>query len=164
MCFVIIENCEDPHVVVYWLTSIYLWLYSCLLDLGRLFSVLIPYIVGRTPWTGDQPFARPLPAHRTTQIQNKRTQTSMLQVGFEPTIPVFEPTKTLHRAATVIGNDEHTNYIFGRFLFECFTIQYWHIEIFYTIKTVPLENRKNENEHFSLETKLETNAIIFFIW
>jgi hypothetical protein len=54
---------------------------------------------------GDQPVARPLPTHRTTQTQNKRTQTSMPQVGFEPTIPVFEPTKTVHalaRAATVI--------------------------------------------------------------
>jgi hypothetical protein len=31
----------------------------------------------------------------------------MPQVGFEPTIPVFEPAKTFHalgRAATVIGN------------------------------------------------------------
>jgi hypothetical protein len=33
--------------------------------------------VGRTPWTGDQPVARPLPTHRTTQTQNKRRQTSM---------------------------------------------------------------------------------------
>jgi hypothetical protein len=37
-----------------------------LLDLGRFFSYLIVYTVGRTPWTGDQPVARPLP-----------TQTSM---------------------------------------------------------------------------------------
>jgi hypothetical protein len=42
-----------------------------------LFSFLILYTVGRTPWTGDQPVARPLPIHRTTQTQNKRTQTSM---------------------------------------------------------------------------------------
>jgi hypothetical protein len=48
---------------------------------------LILYTVGRTPWTGDQPVARPLPTHRTTQTQNKRTQTSMPLVGFEPTIP-----------------------------------------------------------------------------
>jgi hypothetical protein len=26
----------------------------------------------RTPWTSDQPVARPLPTHRTTQIRNKR--------------------------------------------------------------------------------------------
>jgi hypothetical protein len=30
---------------------------------------------------GDQPVGRPLPAHRTAQTQNKRTQTSMPQVG-----------------------------------------------------------------------------------
>jgi hypothetical protein len=37
-----------------------------LLDLGYFFSFLILYTVGRTPWTGDQPVARPLPTHRTT--------------------------------------------------------------------------------------------------
>jgi hypothetical protein len=38
--------------------------------------------------------------------ENKRTETSMPQVEFEPTIPVFEWAKTVHalvRAATVIG-------------------------------------------------------------
>jgi hypothetical protein len=35
---------------------------------------LIPYTVGRTPWTGDQPLPRPVPAHRTTHTQNKCTQ------------------------------------------------------------------------------------------
>jgi hypothetical protein len=30
---------------------------------------------GRTPWMSDQPFARPLPKHRTTQTQNKRIHT-----------------------------------------------------------------------------------------
>jgi hypothetical protein len=71
-----------------------------------LFQVLDLYTVGRTPWTGDQPVARKLPTHRTTQTQNKRTQTSMPQVGFQPTIPVFEQAKTVHasdRTATVIG-------------------------------------------------------------
>jgi hypothetical protein len=37
-------------------------------------------------------------------------QTSIPQVGFEPTIPVFEGPKTIHaldRAATVIGNLRH---------------------------------------------------------
>jgi hypothetical protein len=73
----------------------------------RFFSFLTFYTVGRTPWTGDQPVAWPLPAHRTAQTQNKRIQTSMPQVEFEPTIPVFERAKAvqaLHRAATVIGN------------------------------------------------------------
>jgi hypothetical protein len=50
---------------------------------------------------GDQPVARPLPTHRTTQ-----TQTSMPSVGFEITISAFEQAETVHaleRAATVIG-------------------------------------------------------------
>jgi hypothetical protein len=29
--------------------------------------------VGKAPWTGEQPVARPLPTRRTTQTQNKRT-------------------------------------------------------------------------------------------
>jgi hypothetical protein len=35
------------------------------------------YTDGRSLWTSDQPVARPLPKHRTTQAQNKRTQTFM---------------------------------------------------------------------------------------
>jgi hypothetical protein len=53
---------------------------------------------------GGQPVARPLPTHRTTQTLNKRTQTSIPRVGFEPTIPVFWRAKIFHaldRAATV---------------------------------------------------------------
>jgi hypothetical protein len=71
-----------------------------LLALGRFFSFLIFYTVSRTPWTGDQPVARPLPAHRTAE-------TSMPRLGFEPTIPVFERAKTGHdldRAATVTAS------------------------------------------------------------
>jgi hypothetical protein len=55
---------------------------------------------------GDQTAARPLPTHRTTQTQNKRTQTPMPLVGFEPKTPVFKSAKTVHaldRAATLIG-------------------------------------------------------------
>jgi hypothetical protein len=65
------------------------------------------YTVGRTLWTVDQPVTRPLPAHRTAQTQNKCTQASTPQVGFEPTIPVFKRAKTVHaldREASVIGN------------------------------------------------------------
>jgi hypothetical protein len=74
--------------------------------LGCFFSSLILYTVGRTPWTGNQPVARLLPIHRTTQTHNKRKQISMPRMGFEPTIPVFEHAKTVHaldRAATVVG-------------------------------------------------------------
>jgi hypothetical protein len=42
---------------------------KALVDLGRFFTFLIPYAVGRAPWTGDQPVARPLPTHRTTQTE-----------------------------------------------------------------------------------------------
>jgi hypothetical protein len=35
-----------------------------------------PWPVGRTPWTADQPVARPLPKHRTTQSYDKSTLTS----------------------------------------------------------------------------------------
>jgi hypothetical protein len=71
-----------------------------------LFQFLKLYTVGRTTQTGYQPVARPLPAHRTAQTQNKRTETSMPRVGLEPTIPAFQRAKTVHaldRAATVTG-------------------------------------------------------------
>jgi hypothetical protein len=64
------------------------------------------YTVGRTPWTRDQSFARPLPIHRITETRNKRTQTSVTSVRFEPTAPVLEWAKTVHgldRTATLIG-------------------------------------------------------------
>jgi hypothetical protein len=38
-----------------------------------LFQFLNMYTVGRTPWTGDQPVVRPLPAYKTAQTQNKHT-------------------------------------------------------------------------------------------
>jgi hypothetical protein len=49
---------------------VYLSIYRPLLHLGRFFSFLILYTVGRTPWTGDQPVARLLPTHRTTHTIN----------------------------------------------------------------------------------------------
>jgi hypothetical protein len=77
--------------------SIYLSIYgsTALMGFGRFFSFVIFYTVGRL-----------LPAHRTAQTQNKRTQISVSLIGFEPTVPVFERTKTVHaldRAATLIG-------------------------------------------------------------
>jgi hypothetical protein len=81
--------------------------YSPLLDHGRFFSFFVFYTVGRTHWKGNQPIARPLPAHWALQTQNKRTQKFMHLVGFEPTMPVFERAKTVHaldRASSVLGN------------------------------------------------------------
>jgi hypothetical protein len=49
-----------------------------------LFQFLNLYTVGRTPWTGDQPVARPLPTHRTAQTQNKRTQNPFLEWDSNP--------------------------------------------------------------------------------
>jgi hypothetical protein len=76
-----------------------------MLGLGGFFIFLIFYTPGKTTWTGDQAVVRPVPAHRTAQTQNKRTQTATLQVGFEPMIPAFERAKKIHaldREATVI--------------------------------------------------------------
>jgi hypothetical protein len=74
-------------------------------DLGRSFSFLIYTqsvgLLGR----GSGRLKATLPAHRTTQTQNKREQTSMPSVVLEPTTSVFERAKTVHdldRAATVI--------------------------------------------------------------
>jgi hypothetical protein len=83
-----------------------LWLYSPLFGLGRVFRFLIFYAVGGLPWTGDQPVAKPLPAQRIAKTQIKRME-SHIQVGFGPTISLFEQAKTanaLELAATVIGN------------------------------------------------------------
>jgi hypothetical protein len=47
---------------------------SPLLGLSLFFSfVIFFYIDGKTPWTNDQPVARPLPTHGTTQTQIKST-------------------------------------------------------------------------------------------
>jgi hypothetical protein len=67
------------------------WFYSPLLGPYSSFSFVILYTVGWTPWTGDQPVARPLPTHRT-QTQ----QICMAVVGFEPTNAVFERAMTVH--------------------------------------------------------------------
>jgi hypothetical protein len=82
-----------------------------LVDLGRFLSFLICTQCVGPPWTGEQPVSRPLPTHRTTQTQNKRTQTSMPRVGLEPTIPVFERAKAVHAldlAANVICRNHFT--------------------------------------------------------
>jgi hypothetical protein len=70
---------------------------------------LNPKTVGRTPWTGDQPIARPLPTQENKHRIN--ADISMPWVGFEPTIPVFERAKTVYAsdcAAPVIGTTQHS--------------------------------------------------------
>jgi hypothetical protein len=83
-------------------------LMALLLVHDQILSFLIPCTVDRTPWTGDQSIARPLPTHRTTLIRNNRTQTSMTWVEIEPTTPALKREKTVHaleREATVIGSE-----------------------------------------------------------
>jgi hypothetical protein len=41
-----------------------------------IYQFLDHFTHGRTPWTGDQLVARPLPKHRKTQTQNKHIHTS----------------------------------------------------------------------------------------
>jgi hypothetical protein len=50
--------------------SIYLSISCCTALCWALATFSILYTVGMTPWTGDQPVARPLPIHRTTQRIN----------------------------------------------------------------------------------------------
>jgi hypothetical protein len=54
---------------------IHQWLYILFWTLAAFFAFIIRHTVGKTPWTGDQPVTRPLPTHRTTQTQNRCTQT-----------------------------------------------------------------------------------------
>jgi hypothetical protein len=100
------NNLDGINLTCCWIIHIYLRMaLRPFIGPWSLFSFLIIYIVGRTPWKVDQPVAWQLPTNRTTQTQNKRTQASTLQVGFELTIPVFERAKTIHaldRATTVI--------------------------------------------------------------
>jgi hypothetical protein len=72
----------------------------------QIFSFLIFYTIGRLFRRGISLSLGRYLHKRTTQTQNKQTQTSMPQVGFELTIPVFDRAKTVHalaHAATVIG-------------------------------------------------------------
>jgi hypothetical protein len=50
------------------------------------------YTVGRTPWTSDQPVARPLPTHRTTQTQNNahRHPAASAIWTHDPSVPAGE--------------------------------------------------------------------------
>jgi hypothetical protein len=65
---------------------LHLWLYSpC--GPWPLFQFLNLYTVGRTPWTGDQPVARPLPTHRHPCLEwnsNPRSQHSSGRRRFMP--------------------------------------------------------------------------------
>jgi hypothetical protein len=55
----------------------YIWIFLLALQPPRasVFQFYDRFTDGRTPWTSDQPVARPIPKHRTTQTQNKRIHT-----------------------------------------------------------------------------------------
>jgi hypothetical protein len=111
-----LQTYQPTHQPTYLPTylPIYVWLYSPLLDLGRFFSFLILYAVGRTPWTGDQPIARPLPTHRTTQTQ-KKSRHPCLKWDSNPQSQCLRGAKTVHvldRADTVVGESGHRLYEF----------------------------------------------------
>jgi hypothetical protein len=55
------------------------------------------YTGSRTPWTSNQPVARPLPTHRTTQTQNKRTHKHACpEWDSNPQSECSKPAKTVH--------------------------------------------------------------------
>jgi hypothetical protein len=65
------------------------------------------YTVGRTPWTSDQPVARPLLTQDSTKTINTQRDIHAC-VGFKPTILAFERpnrVRALDRVAIVIGSD-----------------------------------------------------------
>jgi hypothetical protein len=109
--FPMYEIHPNPFKTIY--LSIYLSIYSCCSNLEHKASVKhfvsLQFLnfrqsVGLLGWEISLTQGRYL--HRMTQTQNKRKQTSMPSVGFEPTNPMSERTKTFHaldRAATVIG-------------------------------------------------------------
>jgi hypothetical protein len=63
-----------------------------------LFQFLDPiYRVSGTPWTGDQPVARPLPTHRTTQTQNNNRDIHAFSgiLTYDPSVRATEDSSCL---------------------------------------------------------------------
>jgi hypothetical protein len=76
-----LTHCPEYSGYYVYHLSVYLCLYSPLLDLGRFFSFLILYTVVTTPRKGDKPVARSLPTHRTTHTY---THTHIINVHKHP--------------------------------------------------------------------------------
>jgi hypothetical protein len=66
-----ISNCHYCNIILF--ISIPLIPYSCGVEVFH-FSLDL-YTIGRTPWTSDQPVARPLPKYRTAQRKINTTHT-----------------------------------------------------------------------------------------
>jgi hypothetical protein len=79
------------------------WLFQPIQGSGLLFSSVINFFTdGRNPWTNNQAVARPLPKHRTTQTQNKRTHTSNIHAlggirTHDPSVRVREDSSSLRQ-------------------------------------------------------------------
>jgi hypothetical protein len=76
-----------------------------------LFSFLILYTVGRTPWMGNQPVIRPLPTYRRTQTHNKRNIDIHASSGIrihDPSVRASEDNSCLSQHGHC---DRHLHYI-----------------------------------------------------
>jgi hypothetical protein len=104
-----IHEAQQEHIsnefVMNFLVNLSIWLYSPLLGLGHFFSFLtytqLVRLLGRviSPSQGHY-------LHTQKHKHRMNSQTSMPQMAFEHTIPVFEWAKTVHaldREGTVIG-------------------------------------------------------------
>jgi hypothetical protein len=103
----IMPRCNKKHSIFHRHCCLCLLSFSHFGAQGSFLCFTIIFTDGRTPWTGDQPVASPLPKHR---INTYTHQTSMLCVGFEHTIPASEWAKTVHaldHSATVTGSHCH---------------------------------------------------------
>jgi hypothetical protein len=84
---------------------IYIYGSTALVELGRFFSSLIHTQSVRRLGRGITP-SQGHYLHTGQHKQNKRAETSMPRVEFEPTTPVFERAKAVHASegvATLIG-------------------------------------------------------------
>jgi hypothetical protein len=73
---------------------IHQWLYSPLLGPGEFLSFVILFTVCRTPWTGDQLVARPLPTHRTAQTHTDMHASSGIRTH-DPSVRAGEDSSCL---------------------------------------------------------------------
>jgi hypothetical protein len=111
-----------PHQRHFTYMSIYLCVSVCLSVYGstvlcwtlaafQFLHLLHICTLGRTPWPGNQPIARPLPALTGQQKQNKRSLPSMSHVRFEPTILMFQWAKTVHALCIPRGHCDRQYHI-----------------------------------------------------
>jgi hypothetical protein len=140
-----------------------------LLGLGLFFSFLVLYTVGRTPCTGDQPVARPLPTHRTTHTIKPHNTDNHTLSGIRthnPSIRASENSSSLDRAATVVGCSimQAYNICTAQIII---MIQFDSIYLFTCILNSPEANYKastrGKNIHIQTKSKSKTMLITIII-